>query len=53
MIAALVVLSLLSLLVATDPEPGVTSVCPTPEPPLRPSGEPDADRESEAKRLAA
>jgi hypothetical protein len=36
MIAAVIVLSLISLLVATDSEPVGSAIPPTPEPPLRP-----------------
>jgi hypothetical protein len=36
MIAAVIVLSLISLLVATDSEPEGTVIPPIPEPPLRP-----------------
>ncbi len=36
MIFSVIVLSLLSLLVATEPEPADTSVPPSPEPPLQP-----------------
>jgi hypothetical protein len=36
MILSAVILSLLSLLVATDPEPVGSSIPPSPEPPLRP-----------------
>ncbi len=36
MIAAVIVLSLISLLVATDSEPEGTAIPPRPEPPLRP-----------------
>jgi hypothetical protein len=36
MISAIIILSLLSLLVATEPEPAESSAHPVPEPPLRP-----------------
>jgi hypothetical protein len=53
MIAAVLVLSLISLLVATDPETSSAPAQPAPEPPLRPEGKPEAKKTSEGDRLAA
>jgi hypothetical protein len=53
MIAAVLVLSLMSLLVATDPEPTGMPVHPAPEPPLRPGKKSVSEKASESDRLAA
>jgi hypothetical protein len=55
MIFSVIVLSLLSLLVATDPEPAGSSVPPSPEPPLRPVRKParDKDEEPQSEQIAA
>lgn len=56
MISAIIVLSLLSLLVATEPEHEHedTSAPPSPEPPLRPAGKkPRAEEPAKPDRLAA
>jgi hypothetical protein len=54
MISAIIVLSLLSLLVATEPEHADTSAPPSPEPPLRPAGKkPRAEEPAKPDRLAA
>ncbi len=55
MISAIIVLTLLSLLVATEPEPAGSTVHPSPEPPLRPARLKQKPREEPAKpdRLAA
>ena len=53
MIAAALILSLISILVATDPEPVGSPVPPSPEPPLRPERKPAGKNEPEADRLAA
>jgi len=56
MIPVVLVLSLLALLVATDPEPVSSPVHPTPEPPLRPNRKEvpvEKVPESESDRLAA
>lgn len=54
MISAVIVIALISLLVATEPEHAGHSAHPSPEPPLRPSGkkQPVAERPA-ANRLAA
>ncbi len=54
MITAIIVLSLLSLLVATEPEHTDTSAHPSPEPPLRPADtNPRAAETATAARGAA
>ena len=55
MISAIIVLTLLSLLVATEPESADVTVHPSPEPPLRPAGHKSREQEEPAKpdRLAA
>jgi hypothetical protein len=54
MISAIIVLSLLSLLVATEPEHADTSAPPSPEPPLRPAGKkPRAEETAKPDRVAA
>ncbi len=53
MIAAALVLSLLAILVATDPEPVGSSVHPSPEPPLRPDRKSAGKKIPEADRVAA
>ncbi len=54
MITAIIVLSLLSLLVATEPEHTDTSAHPSPEPPLRPADKkPRAAETAKADRVAA
>jgi len=54
MISAIIVLSLLSLLVATEPEHADTSTHPSPEPPLRPAGKkPHAAETAKPDRVAA
>ncbi len=53
MIAAVLVLSLMSLLVATDPEPVGMPVDPAPRPPLRPGKKSVGEKGPESDRLAA
>lgn len=53
MISAIIILTLLSLLVATEPEPADTSVPPTPAPPLRPEEKKLPDGPAKPDRLAA
>jgi hypothetical protein len=53
MLTAIIILSLLSLLVATEPGPAETSVHPSPEPPLRPKGEKPAEATAKVDRVAA
>jgi len=53
MIAAVIVLSLISLLVATDSEPAASAVHPLPEPPLRPKKKTVSKELPAADRLAA
>lgn len=53
MIAAALILSLISILVATDPEPVGSPAHPSPEPPLRPDQQPAGKKVPEADRLAA
>jgi hypothetical protein len=55
MILSAVILSLLSLLVATEPEPAGSSVPPSPEPPLRPLRKtpPDQGDQPESGQIAA
>ncbi len=53
MIPAIIVIALLSLLVATEPEPAESSAHPSPEPPLRPAGKKPSEQPAEPERLAA
>jgi hypothetical protein len=53
MISAIVVIALLSLLVATEPEGAGQAVHPTPEPPLQPARKKPAPETAESDRLAA
>jgi hypothetical protein len=53
MIPAVIVIALISLLVATEPEPAENSVHPSPEPPLRPAGKKVREQPAEPDRLAA
>ena len=53
MIAAVIVLSLISLLVATDSEPAANVVHPLPEPPLKPKKKIVSKEIPAADRLAA
>lgn len=55
MIISVIVLSLLSLLVATDPEPTGSPHTPSPEPPLRPARKPDRDKDQlpQSEQIAA
>lgn len=54
MITAIIVLSLLSLLVATEPEHADNPAHPSPEPPLRPADKkPRAAETAKADRVAA
>jgi uncharacterized protein YggT (Ycf19 family) len=55
MIFSVVILSLLSLLVATDPAPAGSSTPSMPEPPLRPlrKAGPDRHNQPEPERMAA
>lgn len=53
MISAFVVLTLISLLVATEPEPAASTVHPSPEPPLRPAGHKSHEEPAKPDRLAA
>lgn len=47
MIFSVIVLSLLSLLVATDPEPAASYIPPSPKPRLRPVRQPSADKDDQ------
>jgi hypothetical protein len=53
MIFSAVILCLLSLLVATDPEPAGSSVPPSPEPPLRPVRKPNREQNPSSGQIAA
>lgn len=53
MISAIIILTLLSLLVATEPEPAGTSAPPAPVPPLRPEESKRPDGAAKSDRLAA
>ena len=53
MISAIVVLTLLSLLVATEPEPAGSTVHPSPEPPLRPASQKSREESAKRDQLAA
>ncbi len=53
MISAIIVITLLSLLVATEPEPAGSTVHPSPEPPLRPAGQKSREEPAKPDRLAA
>jgi hypothetical protein len=53
MISAVIVIALLSLLVATEPEPAGSSAHPSPEPPLRPARRKPTEQPAEPDRLAA
>jgi len=53
MISAIIVITLLSLLVATEPEPAGSSVHPSPEPPLRPAGQKSPEAPARPDQLAA
>jgi hypothetical protein len=55
MIFSVVILSLLSLLVATDPAPVGSSTSPVPEPPLRPlcKARPVKDNQPQPEQIAA
>jgi hypothetical protein len=53
MIAAVLVLSLISLLVATEPGSEGTPVHPSPEPPFRPARKPADNKTPETDRMAA
>lgn len=53
MISAIIVLTLLSLLVATEPESARSATLPSPEPPLRPDRESRGEKPPESGRLAA
>jgi hypothetical protein len=54
MLTALIIISLLSLLIATEAEPAAASVEATPEKPLRPTDKPCCrKRRDETDRLAA
>jgi hypothetical protein len=53
MISAVIVLTLLSLLVATEPELAGPPVHPAPEPPLRPAGHKSREEPAKPERLAA
>lgn len=55
MIFSAIILSLLSLLVATDPEPAGPSLPPSPEPPLRPVRKPSLAKENrpQSEQIAA
>lgn len=53
MISAIIILTLLSLLVATEPEPAGTSAPPTPVPPLQPGEKKLPDGPAKSGRLAA
>ncbi len=53
MISAVIILTLLSLLVATEPEHDVSSTHPSPEPPLRPESKKADGGLVKSDRLAA
>jgi len=53
MISAIIILALLSLLVATDPEPAGTTTPPAPVPPLRPGEKKLPEGPAKSDRLAA
>ncbi len=53
MISAIIVITLLSLLVATDPEAARSATPPSPQPPLRPDRKPRGEKSPESGRLAA
>jgi len=53
MISAIIILTLLSLLVATEPEPAGTSAPPTPAPPLQPKVHEPPDGAAKTDRWAA
>jgi hypothetical protein len=53
MISAVIVIALLSLLVATEPESAGHSAHPTPEPPLRPANRKPRPQTAKPERLAA
>jgi hypothetical protein len=53
MISAIIIITLLSLLVATEPEPAGSAVQPSPEPPLRPAGQKSREQPAKPDRLAA
>jgi len=55
MIFSAIILSLLSLLVATEPEPAGSSTPPSPEPPLRPARKPsrESDKAPQSGQIAA
>ena len=53
MITAIIILTLLSLLVATEPETTGTAVSPAPVPPLRPEQENISEKTAKSDRLAA
>ncbi len=53
MIFSAITLALLSLLVATDPEPVSSTDVPPPEPPTEPTNQGDKDEADDQPRLAA
>ncbi len=53
MISAVIVIALLSLLVATEPESAEHAVHPTPEPPLQPARKKPQPETAQPDRLAA
>jgi hypothetical protein len=53
MIPVVIVIALLSLLVATEPEPAQPSAHISPEPPLRPAGKKPRAEPAQPDRLAA
>jgi hypothetical protein len=53
MIPVVIVIALLSLLVATEPESAGNTAQPSPEPPLRPAGKKPRTPSTETDRLAA
>jgi hypothetical protein len=53
MISAIIVIALLSLLVATEPETANSSAHPSPEPPLRSAGKKSRPQPAHPDRLAA
>lgn len=53
MISAIIILTLLSLLVATEPEATGSSASPAPVPPLRPEQRNNSEKTAKPDRLAA
>jgi len=53
MLTALTIITLLSLLIATESEPAGQAVDPAPEPPARPKPKTCCGKENDSDRLAA